>query len=629
MEKKRVAQEAERLVEQKVAAKEKIEKRFARTGYPFPNNPTDSFGKPRASIASRDTSSEPAAAGANTNGGDEKSDVQRAVINREYLLSNKIKQTSYSESAYYQDEDPKPGSILQAIDEPELPQNFELPKPDQSDLPPKPFLLPRVDDEKAEKPKARKLDLKNPISTFMPTMPNNNLGQLTLEKVFASVVQFYPEIEAALGQMAEAQGKALASQGNFDSVFAAHSISQPLGFYQTYRNGLGVTQPLFSGGEVYGTWRIGDGNFEPWFGERETNEAGELKFGFSIPLLKDVEIDKRRAGLFKAELNVSQVENEIQARMLSIERAAAGSFWLWVASSELVRIQNDLLNLAKGRVDGINERIKVEDLPELARINNDQFIRKRTNDLFKANREREKSSIKLSIFFRDQAGRPTVVGKDTTAPAFPTPLFVTPNDLEQRIEFATANRPELQELMAMRQQAQVDLQQARNLTLPKIDIKGFAGQDLGGETSSKGDKTPFEFNFGILGEVPIQRRQGLGKIDAAQGKIASIDAKAKLVRDKIKAEVQDTASAVNAAVQQFEQSEENLKLTRESLRLGRIAFDSGNINLIELNIYETAVATAELELLDAKLKYVISIINLDTATRNRAFVNFNLNANRP
>ena len=303
--------------------------------------------------------------------------------------------------------------------------------------------------------------------------------------------------------------------------------------------------------------------------------------------------------------------------MLAIERTAAGSYWFWVASSEVVRIQAELLELANGRVDGINERIRLEDLAEIARIFNEQLLRKRTNDLFKANREREKSAIKLSLFLRDQAGQPIVVGKDTSPSPFPKPVLVTPADLQQRIEFAIANRPELQELMAMRQQAQVDLQQARNLTLPKIDIKGFAGQDVGGETSSKGDKTPFEFNFGILGEVPIQRREGLGKIDAAQGKIASIDAKAKLVRDKIKAEVQDTTSAVNAAVQQFEQSEENLKLTKESLRLGKIEFDEGNINLIELNIYETAVATAELELLDAKLKYVISLINLDTATRNR------------
>ena len=201
----------------------------------------------------------------------------------DYLLKSKVKRTSYAESAYYQDDEPKKTSILQAVEEP-MPQPLRpasKSSDDELDLPPRPFFssgggivqeaTPANEDVEEAK---RRLNLKNLDSKFLPTMPNRDLGQLSLEKVFASVVQFYPEIEAALGQIAEAQGKALSSQGEFDSVFAAHSISQPLGFYQTYRNGFGVTKPLFSGGEIYGTYRIGDGNFEPWFWRTRDKRGG-------------------------------------------------------------------------------------------------------------------------------------------------------------------------------------------------------------------------------------------------------------------------------------------------------------------------------------------------------------------
>jgi len=150
---------------------------------------------------------------------------------------------------------------------------------------------------------------------------------------------------------------------------------------------------------------------------------------------------------------------------------------------------------------------------------------------------------------------------------------------------------------------EIELQYARNLTRPKIDFKGFAGQDLGARASSKGDKSPFELNLALMAEMPVQRREGFGKIQTARAKIQEIGAKQTFVQDKIKAEIQDAASAVNAAYDQIVQSKKNLQLTEESLRLGKVSFREGDIDLISLNIYETSVADAELELQDAYFKY--------------------------
>jgi hypothetical protein len=137
-------------------------------------------------------------------------------------------------------------------------------------------------------------------------------GELSLDQVLESVKECYPEIEIAVGEIETANGKVLSSWGEFDQVVTGHSISHPLGFYQTYRNGVGINRPLYSGGEVYGTYRIGDGNFEPWFGERETNEGGEIKAGFSVPLLKDRAIDQRRAKLLASGAQQEQVESNVE-----------------------------------------------------------------------------------------------------------------------------------------------------------------------------------------------------------------------------------------------------------------------------------------------------------------------------
>jgi hypothetical protein len=64
-----------------------------------------------------------------------------------------------------------------------------------------------------------------------------------------------------------------------------------------------------------------------------------------------------------------------------------------------------------------------------------------------------------------------------------------------------------------------------------------------------GDKSPFELEAGLFGDVPLQRRQGRGRVLAAQGKLAQLRARQAYMSDVIGAEVQDATSALVAAWQ--------------------------------------------------------------------------------
>ena len=444
-----------------------------------------------------------------------------------------------------------------------------------------------------------------------PTQDNVSLAQpgagptISREMVLQSVIDCYPLIDAAIAEIETAEGKIISSWGEFDRVATAHSISQPLGFYQTYRNGAGLAQPLFSGGEVYGTYRIGDGNFEPWFGERETNEAGEFKAGFSIPLLKDRDIDKRRAELWTNQTRRDQTESNVRARLLMYQRFALQTYWQWVAAGRAVEVQRRLIKLAELRVEQIERYIEVGELAPIARIDNERFIAKRKLDLIKAQRKFIASAIKLSLFMRDEQCVPVVADVSRIPAEFPGATNLTEEAVAAGIRQAQTLRPELAELEAMRNEALVALRLGRNQTLAKVDLKGFAGQDIGGETSSKGDKTPFELNLGVFAELPLQRRGGIGKIQSAEGKLAQIEAKRTFTADKIKAEVIDAATAIDAAVRQIEQSSLNVDLTNRALAAGQRLFEDGDVSLIELNIYETAAADAQFDYLQANLDYFL------------------------
>jgi outer membrane protein TolC len=451
---------------------------------------------------------------------------------------------------------------------------------------------------------------------------NINANALRVDQVLRSVSDTYPHIEVAIGEIEAAAGKVIESWGEFDTIASAHSISQPLGFYQTYRNGAGVTKPLYAGGEVYGTYRIGDGNFEPWFGERETNEGGELKAGFSLPLLKDRNIDKRRAKLLSAGALQKEVQADVEARILMFERFATQAYWDWVSAGLAVKVQEALVNLAKERVENIEVSIEAGNLERIAQFDNSLFIANREADLVKAKQYFRETAITLSMFYRDANGEPLLADVDRLPTVFPNAVALPDQQIFTDIMTALSVRPEFDAYLAAREAACIDVRYGENLMLPKFDIKGFAGQDLGGETSSKGDKTPFEFQVGAFYELPLERRKGIGVRQVAQSKIVQIDAKTQFLADKIRAEIQKSATALNAAYEQIQQRQIAVRQAKNSLEAFRVAFDAGEKTLLDLNFYETYVAEAELKLIDAQFNYFLYRAVYETAISGEGLAEF-------
>ena len=438
-------------------------------------------------------------------------------------------------------------------------------------------------------------------------------GPLRLNDVILSVQQSYPLLMAAIFERDVADGKFVSAWGEFDLNLKAFGIAAPEGFYQTYRNGFAASQPLFRGGYLYGGYKIGDGNFQPWFKERETNEGGEFSAGFGMPLLKDRFIDERRAAVFRAELARQGVEPAIQTQMLEFVRVASQAYWFWVAAGRSLEAERELLKNAQSRVKQIQEKVKAGDLPQIARINNEQLIAARETKVIQSERKLQKAAIKLSLFLRDSEAEPVIPKDSQLPPSFPDPESPTGDQIDEDIQIAVAASPMLQELNLMAEQMRVELRNAENMMLPKLDLRLLASKDAGAPASSKGDKTPFELEAGIYGEIPLQRRKARGKIVSAEGKLAQINAKQQFVVNKITAAVRDAVSALQAAAGRIKRAQTNLRLARETLRLGRLQFDAGDSDLVKLNIYEKSVTSAQLLLISAQVDFFTAVANYRAA----------------
>jgi outer membrane protein TolC len=432
--------------------------------------------------------------------------------------------------------------------------------------------------------------------------PASSDGPLTLDEVIGSVYASYPLLESALYSRNIAHGDHLAAQGAFDLKMKGASENGPVGFYETYRQSLGLVQPLYSGSEIWGGYRIGRGNFQPWYLERQTNDGGELKAGMTIPLLQDRRIDERRAELWRTGLGPQLAELDIRAQIIGFVQEASYAYWEWVAAGQASELAERVLELADSRTDRIKRQVETGliDPPELT--DNLRLVAERRAKLADARRKLDQTAAKLSLFLRNAHGQP-VVPDPKRQPSFPQPKPVDPRRLDEDIQAALGSRPELGLLDTIRQQREVDLAQARNQLRPEVDAVVWGSQDVGAPTSSKRDKSPFELEAGLYVDVPLQRRKARGKITAIEAKIQQIAAKRRLIEDKITVDVQTAYAALTAAFEQVEQTRQAVKLAEELARRERRNFEAGASDLLKVTLREQYAAEAEGKQIGSLLQY--------------------------
>ncbi|MFV0443228.1 MAG: TolC family protein [Planctomycetaceae bacterium] len=425
---------------------------------------------------------------------------------------------------------------------------------------------------------------------------------LVLESVISSVYQRYPLLQYALYTRNIAAGNQVAARGEFDLKLKGASENGPTGYYQTYRQSIGVVQPLYGGGEVFAGYRIGRGDYQPWYQERQTNDGGEFKAGLGIPLLQNTTIDPRRAALWQAQYGRQLAEPEIQAQLIAFVQEASYAYWTWIAAGANYQVVERVLELAEDRTDRIRSQVEAGliDPPELT--DNLRLVAERQAKLADARRKRDQSAAKLSLYLRDDSGRPLIPDIKQWA-EFPEPPRTLSQTTESEIALALQSRPELKALDWQRRQIEVEYAQAENLTLPDLDAVLSGSQDVGQPTSKKRDKSQFEMEASLYLDVPIQRRKARGKMTALEGKLAQISAKRRMTSDKIAVDVQYARIALDAALQQVDQTREAVRLAEDLAERERQNLQQGLSDLLKVTLREQYAAESALKAIDALLQY--------------------------
>ena len=421
---------------------------------------------------------------------------------------------------------------------------------------------------------------------------------LQLDEVVDAVYRAYPMLEAAFFRRDIAAGEHLAAHGEFDLRLRGASENAAMGFYRNYRQSMWVEQPTFGGGNVFSGYRLGRGNIPPWYGERVTNDGGEFRAGLALPLLRNVDIDARRAQLWRTQLGRQIADQEIRSLRIDFVLDASEAYWNWVAAGRRYYIAESLLQIARDRNEAIRRRVEEGDVDPPVLADNQRLIVSREAALIENRQRLERAAISLSLYYRNGLGEPIIPGFQQL-PDFPTPAPFDAERLEPDIQAALANRPDLQLLELSREQRGIDLEEARNDLLPDLQATLAASQDVGGAASLKRDKSEVELGAALLLDVPLQRRNARGRVTATEGRLGQIAAHRRMTADRISTEMRAVYATVLAAHQQVERARESVELALQLAAIERRAFELGESDLLMVNLREQQAAEAESLLVSA------------------------------
>lgn len=507
--------------------------------------------------------------------------------------------------------------------------SFDLPSLVSQETPPNNITKPPSDppDRREDKNSLGKLPVddkssRQPLLDPVPARTGSYRADepLKLEEVLGSVEQNFPLLLAVIQEQGITSGQLLSAQGAFDLNLRAGEYYQ-VGTFNSNRMLIGVDQnTAFNGLSYYAGYRQSAGDFPIYYGDRKTGDGGEFRAGVLIPLLANRAIDRRRATLAQAALARAMADPMIATQRLDFVRAAARAYWTWIAAGRRYDVARAVLKLAEDRDRQLAEMVQRGAVAEIERTDNQRVIVERQARLIAAERAWQQASIGLSLYLRDSGGEPQIPAASRLPEEVDEPRPIVRAQVAQDIETALQQRPELQRLRLQQERMAVELQLARNQTMPGVNLGIEAAQDVGFAsnysqtplvTGTQLDRTTYVASLEVA--LPLQLRDARGRALTAQAALMQLKYQEEFQRDRIVAELKDAASALERSYELLNKARENVAVARKVESGERERFARGQGTIVILNLRELVTAEAAFAEVDALAEYYRSLADYEAA----------------
>lgn len=439
----------------------------------------------------------------------------------------------------------------------------------------------------------------------------DSLKTLSEKQVMEIVKQFHPVAKQADINIKKAKADITSARGMFDPLLSTKLSNKTFDGTEYYN--------LFQPELVIPTWYGIELNagLENLNGSRTDPQEtiGRTSFaGITVPLAKNLLMDKRRAALQQSKIfrELSEVEKRTILNDLLLD--AVKTYWHWVQQYQVMKVLSDAVVVNEKRFDLVKiafrqgERPAIDTIEALAQL---QSFRLTLNE---AKLNFQNAGLELSAFLWNMNVEPVML-----------PASVVPDISWKKISISESSLPVLEEMLINAKSNHPDLLQY-NYKLDALDVEkklkfqellptiNFRYNQLGkGYDIIKNTVAPlFENNYqyGLSFGIPLRLSQGRGEFRKAKLKIQETELQRSLktltVENKVRTYYNELLTLRNQVTLQQQQYNNYLALQRgEETR-----FFNGESSLFLVNSRENKTLEALQKLAELEAKYFRTLNSL-------------------
>jgi outer membrane protein TolC len=443
-------------------------------------------------------------------------------------------------------------------------------------------------------------------------------GPLLPDEVLRSSALTFPSILEAFEREAAARSDQLSADGAFDLMLKGEYYDRLTGFYSGGYGKVEARQALRPyGAEVFGSYRVSDGDFPTYENYNYTNALGEAKVGALFSLLRNRDIDGRRFAIEDTRLAASQARLDVLLVQLNVQHEALRAYWRWVGAGEEIRVFEELLEIAEARQIGLTREVNEGARARIALTENELNLLKRRALLEEAKRNFATASNSLGYYLRGSDGQMVVPTREML-PDLARMKGIAP--AEQLAATPTSeiiqSRPELQTFKLALERANNKVALRQNDLQPSLDASVELSRDFGqlGPGGPGFDST--DAVVGLTFSVPLQRRTARGAVQRAEAELRETELRQRRIADQITTEVGNILANLSAALKLSDLAEAEVKQANQMVQAERTRFRLGAGEFFLVNAREETAANAQVSAIRAELAGRLAEASYNAATMN-------------
>jgi len=432
----------------------------------------------------------------------------------------------------------------------------------------------------------------------------------TVQELVAAIQRHHPEYLATLARTEQVAGERLEAEAAFDVRLVQDTYARSSGYYDGSYAEQRVIQPIQSmNAEVFGSYRISDGEFPVYEAEYQTLDMGEASLGVRLSLLQNRETDKRRLTQVMAAWRFMEAESKQLAELNKLIYKGVSAYLSWYQSYRKVAVVKDLVALTRERITGVQARVLSGDLAAINLTEFETTLLRRQLMENEAEQQFQLARQRLSYFWRT-ADSPQYQGDAIDIPPsnIDWPFRVEGSDasslgtsnLSTSVLEATIDaHPAVEALSAKVEQAKNKRKLARNETLPQLDLEVKVARDIGDGIEPL---TGTESIVGLSFFMPLGQRAAKAREAIADAEIRSLEYDQIVLREQLRRDLDMSLKALTYTRRILALSRQQEALAETLLRQERARFDEGVSDQFLLISRETTALQAHLKTVDAEVE---------------------------